>query len=94
MKDYLTRKVSELIMAESHIKAFIDKEGDVLSRIAMSSAKEDDRVSTASIIGARKKSIIAMETELPKILETQSKPGILSKSVLLDKSNLEKLKRY
>lgn len=67
MKDYLTKKVSDLVTAESHIKAFIDREGDVLSRIAMSNAKEDDRVSTASIIGARKRSVIAMDTTPPEL---------------------------
>ena len=34
MKEYLTKRVLELQQADNNIKAFIDKEGDVLSRIA------------------------------------------------------------
>ncbi len=65
-----------------------------------------DRVSTASIIGGgRKRSIIGLDNDqlLPRImeapLETEGKlkaghNNLLSRSVLLDKSNLDKLKRY
>ena len=64
-----------------------------------------DRVSTASIIGGRRRSIVGQDNDqlLPKIMEApleaegKVKNGhnnLLSRSVLLDKSNLEKLKRY
>jgi hypothetical protein len=62
-------------------------------------------VSTASIVGGRRRSIVGMENDqlLPRIMEApleaegKVKSGhnnLLSRSVLMDKSNLEKLKRY
>ena len=62
-------------------------------------------MSTASIVGGRRRSIIGEDDGqlLPRIMEApleaegKVKPGnnnLLSRSVLIDKSNLEKLKRY
>ena len=99
MKDHLTRKVQELQAADQEIKNYMDRE-EAESVHPSRAGSMMDRISTASILGGRKRSIIAvggMETELPKILETpqtEAKSKLLSRSVLIDKHNLEKLKRY
>ena len=62
-------------------------------------------MSTANILGGRKRSIVGLNNDqlLPRIMEEPQlaegkvKAGqnnLLSRSVLLDKSNLDKLKRY
>ena len=59
MRDHLTRKVQELQVADQEIKNCMDKI-DVESVHPSRFGSQADRISTASILGGRKRSIIAV----------------------------------